>query len=180
MSGQTPVARPRMAFLMFALLVLSSFARAQQTQNITVTSTIPQVMNLAVQNTSVSIPFAASDYNDATGVGMKTASAATTVSIASNRAWTLGVRAATSTFSFTSSADDPDPHKSAEDLSIKSSPSSTFISLTTTNTVIASGDSGGSNESGNQFTVDYRMTSNLKSDPPGTYSIGLILTLTSP
>lgn len=161
-------------------LQLSIFAGAQDTQNITVTLTVPQVLNLSVENSAVTIAFAPADYDESTGNGSKVNAAASTISVASNRAWVLSARAASSTFSYTPLAGDGNPNKPAGDLALKLSSDSTYLPVSTSNATLTTGNAGGTSESGNQFTVDYRVTSTLKNDPPGSYSIGVILTLTAP
>ena len=42
------------------------------------------------------------------------------------------------------------------------------------------GNKGGTATSGNTFAMDYQLTSNLSQDPPGTYTLAIVYTLTAP
>ena len=84
----------------------------------------------------------------------------------------------TSTFSFTPSLSDPNPNKPATDLAVRApATSSTFIALTTSDQVLSTGPKSASAQTVN---LDYRVDSNLSTDPPGTYTISVIYTLTNP
>ncbi len=43
-----------------------------------------------------------------------------------------------------------------------------------------SGNKGGTATTGNTFAMDYQLTSNLSQDPPGTYTLAVVYTLTAP
>jgi hypothetical protein len=166
---------------MLVSLVLGNHkAAAQTTQTVTVSSNVPQVLSLSVDTNSVSIPFLTSDYNSVTGAATKTATAANTVSVVSNKSWTVSVKANTAAFSFTPSLGDADPSKPAGNLSYKLSSGGSYTVLTTSNAAVKTGSKGGSATSGNSFSVDYQLTSNLSQDPPGTYSLAVVYTLTAP
>jgi hypothetical protein len=84
----------------------------------------------------------------------------------------------TSTFSFTPSLGDPNPNKPAADLAVRNpATSSTFIPLTTSDQVLSTGPKS---ESAQAENLDYRLDSNLSTNPPGTYTISVIYTLTNP
>lgn len=136
-------------------------------------------LTLTTNTTMVSIPFATTDYNGSTGAAQLTKTSAQRLTILSNAStWTLSVRAQTSTFSFTPSLGDPNPNKPASDLAVRApATSSTFLALTTTNQVLSTGPTSASNQT---RALDYRLNSNLSSNPPGTYTISVIYTLTSP
>ncbi len=136
-------------------------------------------LTLTTSTNSVSIPFATTDYNKTTGVAQITKTSAQTLTILSSSAtWTLSVRALTATFSFAPSAGDPNPSKPAGDLAVRApATSSAWLVLTTTNQVLSTGPKSASNQT---RVLDYRLNSNLNSDPPGTYTISVIYTLTSP
>jgi hypothetical protein len=156
----------RFAFPVAVVGLLWSFHTSASAQSITASST------------SVSIPFAASDYDSATGAAQITKTSAHTLSVSAkgNVSWTVQVRAQTSSFSFTASSGDSNPSKPAGDLAVRAPNSSlTWIPLTTSNQVLwkGSGNSGAR-------AVDYRLNSNLNTDPPGTYTISVIYTVTSP
>ena len=136
-------------------------------------------LNLTTSTNSVSIPFAITDYNGSTGIARVTRSSAQTLTIISDKkTWTLSVRAMTSTFSFTPSLSDPNPNKPATDLAVRApATSSTFIALTTSDQVLSTGPKSASAQTVN---LDYRVDSNLSTDPPGTYTISVVYTLTNP
>lgn len=137
------------------------------------------LLTLTTSTNSVSIPFAATDYNSSTGAAQIIKTTAQTLTILSNTStWTLNVRALASTFSFTPSLGDPNPSKPASDLAVRApATSSTWRALTTTNQVISTGPRSTTNQT---RAIDYRLNSNLNANPPGTYSISVIYTLTSP
>ncbi len=166
--------------LPLALLALCSDASAQTTQTVTVTSTVPQVLTLTVDTNAVSIPFLSSDYNASTGAATKTVTSANTLSVASNKSWIVSVKANTAAFAFTPSAGDADPVKAAGNLSYRLNGGSAFTSVTTANVSLKTGVKGGTATTGNTFGVDYQLTSNLSQDPPGTYTLAVVYTLTAP
>ena len=136
-------------------------------------------LTLKIDTNSVSIPFLATDYNSSTGAAQIIKTTAETLTIKStSNTWTLNVRALTSTFSFVPSLGDPNPNKPASDLSVRAPAfSSTWLSLATSNQVLATGPK----KAGNQTEpLDYRLNSNLATNPPGTYTLSIIYTLTSP
>lgn len=136
-------------------------------------------LTLTTSTNSVAIPFATTDYNKTTGVAQITKTSAQTLTILSSSAtWTLSVRALTATFSFAPSAGDPNPSKPAGDLAVRApATSATWLVLTTTNQVLSTGPKSASNQT---RALDYRLNSNLNSNPPGTYTLSVIYTLTSP
>jgi len=136
-------------------------------------------LSLTASTNSVSIPFAATDYNASTGFAQVTRASAQTLTIISDKkTWTLSVRAMTSTFSFSPSLGDPNPNKPATDLAVRApATSSTFIALTTSDQVLSAGPKSASAQTVN---LDYRLDSNLNTNPPGTYTISVIYTLTNP
>jgi len=79
---------------------------------------------------------------------------------------------------FTPTAGDPNPNKPAADLAVRApATSATWLALTTTNQVLSTGPKSASNQT---RALDYRLNSNLNSNPPGKYTISVIYTLTSP
>ena len=95
----------------FPVLVVIGYAAAPQadgqtTQTVTITSAVPQVLSLAIDTNAVSIPFLTSDYNVSTGAATKTVSSANTLSVSSNKNWTVSLKANTAAFSFVPSAGD--------------------------------------------------------------------------
>lgn len=134
---------------------------------------------LTTSTNSVSIPIATTDYNSATGAAQVIKTSAQTLTILSNKnTWTLTVRALTSTFSFAPTLGDPNPNKPVSDLSVRAPQnSSVWFPLTTSNQVVDTGPKSSSNQTTN---LDYRLDSNLNTDPPGVYTVTIIYTLTNP
>lgn len=134
---------------------------------------------LTTSTNSVLIPFATTDYNSTTGTAQKIVTSAQTLTILSDKkTWTLSVRALSSTFSFSPSLGDPNPSKPASDLAVRApATSSSWLDLTTSNQVLSTGPKSSSNQT---RLLDYRLNSNLSSDPPGAYTISVIYTLTNP
>ncbi len=170
--------------LTVCLLALLSAAiaprAAAQTATVTVNSTVPQVLSLTIDTVTVLIPFLATDYNVSTGAATKTVTNANTLSVESNKSWTVSVKANSAAFSFSPSAGDPDPSKPAGNLSYKLSTAGTYTPVTTSNVAVKSGNKGGTATAGNSFIMDYQLTSNLSQDPPGTYTLAIAYTLTAP
>jgi hypothetical protein len=133
-------------------------------------------VSLSTTSNAVSIPFATTDYNSSTGAAqvIKTSAHSVTVT-ATGGAWRAFVKTATATFSFVPSSGDPNPNKPAGDLAIRvPALGATWFVLSTTNQLVA-------NLTGTVTgTVDYRLDSNLATNPPGTYSIAVIYTVTQP
>jgi hypothetical protein len=167
---------------MLALMgaVAAPRATGQTTQTVTITSVVPQVLSLAIDTNAVSIPFLAGDYNSSTGAATKTVTGANTLSVTSNKSWTVSLKANTAAFSFVPSAGDPDPSKPAGNLSYKLSTAGTYTTITTSNVTVKTGSKGGTATTGNTFAMDYQLTSNLSQDPPGTYTLAIVYTLTAP
>jgi hypothetical protein len=167
-----------LAIILFA--ALATVAHAQTTQTVTVSSTVPQVLAMTVDTNAVSIPVLGTDYNASTGVATKTATSATTLAVSSNKNWTISVKANTAAFAFTASAGDTDPVKAAGNLSYKLSTAGTYTPITVANVAVKTGNKGGTSTTGNTFALDYQLTSNLSQDPPGTYTLAVVYTLTAP
>jgi hypothetical protein len=136
-------------------------------------------LSLMTSTNSVSIPFATTDYDPSTGVAQVTRTSAQTLTIISDKkTWTLSVRAMTSTFSFIPSLSDPNPNKPAADLAVRDpATSSSFVALTASDQVLSAGPKSATPQTVN---LDYRLNSNLSSNPPGNYTISIIYTLTNP
>lgn len=163
-----------------ALITATTLSHAQTTQTVTITSVVPQVLSLGIDTNAVAIPFLSSDYNGSTGAATKTVTNANTLSVTSNKSWTVSLKANTAAFAFTPSAGDPDPSKPAGNLSYKVSTSGSYVAITTSNVTVKTGNKGGTATVGNSFAMDYQLTSNLSQDPPGTYTLAIVYTLTAP
>ncbi len=155
-------------------------AGAQTTQTVTITSVVPQVLSLGIDTNAVTMSFLASDYNPSTGAATKTVTSANTLSVTSNKSWTVSLKANTAAFAFSPSLGDTDPSKPAGNFSYKLSTAGTYTAITTSNAVVKTGNKGGTSTAGNTFIMDYQLTSNLNQDPPGTYTLAIIYTLTAP
>jgi hypothetical protein len=140
---------------------------------------IKALLTLNIDIPSVSIPFSFTDYNPTTGAAQRVLTSAQTLTIKSNSStWTLAVRALTPTFSFVPSLGDPNPSKPAGNLSVRTpATSSTWLPLTTSNQILTTGPKAGPDQI---RTLDYQLNSNLSTDPPGTYTLSVVYTLTSP
>lgn len=130
---------------------------------------------MTIDTSSVSIPITISDYNLVSGAATVTVTAAQTLTVHDKkRNWTLSVRALTSNFSFSPSLGDANPNKPASHLSVRApTEANVFIALTTSNQIIGDGIKSKDDV---DVPLDYRIQSNLATDPPGTYSITLIYT----
>ena len=152
-----------------ALAILAAAAiphlNSQTTQTVTVTSAVPQVLSLAIDTNAVSMSFLSSDYNSSTGAATKTVTSANTLSVTSNKNWTVSVKANTAAFSFVPSAGDADPSKPAGNFSYKLSAAGTYTAITTANVTLTTGNKGGTATAGNSVVLDYRLTSNLANLP---------------
>ncbi len=137
-----------------------------------------QAQSISLSTASVSMPFATTDFNSSTGAAQITKSSAHsfTVTAKNNVSWTVSVKTQTSTFSFLASSGDSNPNKPASDLALREPfLSLTWIPLTATNQVLTRGSG-----SSGALPMDYRLNANLANDPPGTYSIAVVYTVTSP
>lgn len=136
-------------------------------------------LTLTTNTNTVSFAFATTDFDAATGAAQSIRNAAQTLTILSNTStFTLTVRATTSTFAFTPSGTDPNPNKSVANLAVRAPTySSTWLALSTTAVTLIKGPKRSTNQ---VFSLDYRLDANLDSDPPGTYTVSLVYTLTSP
>ncbi|MBA3832128.1 MAG: hypothetical protein H0X34_09585 [Chthoniobacterales bacterium] len=144
--------------------------------------TVPCVfatLTLTTSTGSIAIPFLATDYNASTGAAQVIKISAQTLTILStSNTWTLNVRALSSTFSFAPSLGDSNPNKPAADLVVRAPvTSSTWLVLSTTNQVLSTGPKSASNQT---RVLDYRLNSNLSTNPPGSYTLSVVYTLTSP
>lgn len=134
--------------------------------------------SISVSTTSVSMPLQTTDYDPVTGAAQIIRTSAHTLSVSAkqNTSWTVHVRAQAASFSFTPSSGDANPNKPASDLAVRAPNASlTWLPLTTSNQVL-----GRSSGNATGQPIDYRLNSNLSTNPPGNYSISVIYTVTSP
>jgi hypothetical protein len=138
-------------------------------------------LTLTVNTGSVSIPLAASDYDLVSGSAVATALSGNTFGIKSTSStWTLSMRAQAATFSFIASLGDLNPNKPCGDLAVKEGGTATWIAVSSVNQVVSTGPKQNLTALPKQMPMDYRFSSNLQTDPPGSYTITLIWTLTNP
>ena len=153
---------------------LPMFAQvSQQTQQVTVTASIPELMNLTIEGTAVNIAFTQSDYAS-DGTGSKLAINATTLRIASNTSWILQVQADSADFSYDGVTV---PNKPCGDLAVSAFSTSTYLPVGIINTEIARGEPGGNSVAANNVPVSYKLNSTLVGDPPGNYTLTLTYTI---
>jgi hypothetical protein len=148
-----------------------------QTKQVTVNASIAEMLNLTVDLTSVTLAFAASDYDVTTGLAVKEALLGTTFRVSANRAWKLSVRAGNAAFTFTPAGTATDPAKPSSALAIKTGSGTYAPFAGVTELPVATGSRGGSGKPGNVIPVDYQMKSDLATDPPGAYVLTLTYTL---
>jgi len=150
---------------------------SQTTQQVTVTASIPVLMNLTVDTSTVTFNFTQSDYA-ADGTGSKEVVNATTFKVASNARWILQAGADNLNFSYnpgiTGAAN---PNKSCGDLSLRPNGTATYIPVTNLNQELARGDAGGNTVPANSIPVSYKLNTTVAGDPPGTYTLTLTYTL---
>jgi hypothetical protein len=134
-------------------------------------------LSLGTNTTSVSIPIAASDYNLVSGSAVVTLNSGNSFDIKSTAStWTLSVRAQAATFSFIATLGDPNPSKPCSDLAVKEGGTATWLAVSTVTQVVSTGPK----QNAKTTPMDYRFSSNLQTDPPGSYTVTLIWTLTNP
>ena len=163
-----------------AFAAVSSFAcaLAGSTQTVAFTATVPQVLELSATQASVSIAMSSSDYASSAAI-TKDAAAAHSLSVRSNRPWQITAVTDASTFRFTPLNAGDTRNKPSTDLSIRKS-GGTYAPLSTSSSVVASGTSGGAGMSGNTFSVDYKLATNIQLDPPGSYAINVVYIASTP
>lgn len=119
---------------------------------------------------NLSVPVSA--FNLATGAASVTSASAISTTLRSNRSWSFTVRSGTTTFTHTPVPGAPSTAKPVSELLIRENGSSSFLPLSTTSAVIASGASG--NNIPRNF--DLRFDTTL-GDSPGQYAVTLVFTL---
>ena len=137
-------------------------------------------LTLTTDVTSFTLSFLTTDYNAATGAATITKTSGNTLGVNSFLlGWHVTAKAVTSTFGFTPSAGDANPNKPSSDLSIRQPGyTTTYTALTTTPFTLVTGNA--TFLSTLYYPVDYKLNSNLATDPPGTYTISILFTLTAP
>ena len=141
--------------------------------------TVYAALTLNANSNGFSIPFLTTDYNSSSGAAQVIRTSAHTLTVLSNSStFTLSMRAQTAAFSFTPSSGDANPSKPAADLAVRlPATSGTWFPLSAASQVVGTGPKANGPQARN---VDYRLNSSLATDPPGTYSLSVIYTVTSP
>jgi len=168
---------PRAASLLAIFASVSVYAA--NPENVTVNANVPTIANLAVNTNTVTMTFVSGDFNMNTGEAIKTSPAGSSFQIATNRNWTLSVKAGAANFTFTPTFGGDTATKPAGDLGFKLSTDGFYQAVTTTDQTVSTGSRGGYGVAGNSPVVDYSLWSYLDQDSPGSYSLTLIYTLTS-
>jgi len=160
-------------------LALAAVAQGANPENVTVNANVPTIANLAVDTNTVTMNFVSGDFNMNTGEALKLVSGGSNFQIATNRNWTLSVKAGAANFTFTPTFGGDTATKPASDLGFTLSGGGAYASVTTSDQTVTTGSRGGYGVSGNSPSVDYSLWSYLDQDAPGTYSLTLVYTLTS-
>jgi hypothetical protein len=155
---------------------LSAFAAT--TQTVVFTATMPGLLELTTTSNTAGITLALSDFASADAI-TKEALGAHQLMVRSNRAWILSAKSGAANFAFTPSTAGDTRTKPASDLSVRKS-GGAYQTLSTADVTVASGVSGGVSQVGNTFAMDYKLASDITIDPPGSYTINVVYTLTAP
>lgn len=131
-----------------------------------------QAVDIRSITPSVNLTVPASAFNLASGAASVTSTSAISATLRSNRNWNFSVRAGSPTFTHVPDFGAPAISKPVSGILIRENGSSSFVPLSTSNAVIASGASGSSIAR----NFDLRFDTSL-GDPPGRYSVTLIFTL---
>lgn len=162
-----------------ALAIGPGFAALAGTEEtVTFTATVPSVLELTTTTNAAGVTIVSGDYSSSDEITVESA-AAHDLAVRANRAWMITAKAGSANFSFTPAEVGDTAEKPASDLEVRKA-SGTYQALTTEGVELATGSAGGPSESGNTFAVDYQLTTNIKNDPPGTYVLDTVYTLTAP
>jgi hypothetical protein len=159
----------------------SSFAQceiggsgSQCDQQATVAMTIGRVVQLQMSSTATALTDPTPAHFDA-GFNSTTGPVLT---VSANRPWTLRMRAATAVWGATNTSPGAPARtdKPAADLRWSKTLAGTYTAMTTTNVTLTNANATASNVT----TLFYRTNYAWLLDTPGIYTLGIILTLTSP
>jgi hypothetical protein len=160
------VLRPALLVMCLALLLPVGFAHGQTSVNANVTITIPQVLSISVDETSITFPaVAASDFE----TGWIAASQASVVTHRGNIVHDVEIAAGAATMTPTSGT----YNKPASDFEWSVDGGSTFFGISTAVADVVTAAPVGA---GNQ-TVNYRMLLDYLNDEPDTYTLGFTYTV---
>ena len=168
----------KITLLCAALTIGAGSAFAATTQTVTFTVTVPSLLELTTTSNAVTVNLTASDYSGSDAI-LTEDLAAHQLAVRSNRTWTVSARSNTANFAFTPSNVGDTRTKPSTDLSVRKA-SGTYQSLTTTDFTLATGTAGGTGHAGNTFAVDYQIATDITLDPPGSYALDVVYTLTNP
>lgn len=152
------------------LTALLSLGVSSVAADTTATATIPTLQGFSFDTSSVDFGTLITGDLDTGWIELLNAQV---ITIKSNVAWAVDIKAGAATWGFTPSAGDADPNKPCADLEWKSGGS--YAGLTTTDTQIGSGTAG----SGLTITTDFRMLVSYVGNPPGAYSLTVVYTLST-
>jgi hypothetical protein len=148
--------------LILTMLVSVAVAVLARAQSVDIRSITP-VVNL-------SVPVSA--FNLATGAASVTSPSAISTTLRSNRNWNFTVRSGSTTFTHTPVPGASTTSKPVSQLLIRQNGTGSFLPISTSNVVIASGPNG--NNQDRDF--DLRFDTTLD-DSPGQYAVTLVFTL---
>lgn len=171
----------RRALLLLGLTVFGRTAQAQFCRtpvgangtcslNVASSLTIPTLLRLTIDDSSTALTTPTEAIYDA-GTTVSTGPVAT---IKTNGNWTLLARATTATWTATGAG--ARANKPAGDLAWGTSPGGPFTPMTTADVTIATGTRGAANLT----SLFYQVAWSWPLDTPGTYTLTLIYTATSP
>jgi hypothetical protein len=146
---------------------------AVDNQQVTVTATIPVMMNLTIDTSTVTFNFTQNDYA-ADGTGSGESVNATTLKVASNTRWILEVGADNANFTYSGVEVVTKP---CGDLSLSANGTGAYAPVTNLNRELARGEPGGNTAPANNVPVSYKLNTTLAGDPPGNYVLTLTYTL---
>jgi hypothetical protein len=162
-----------------ALAIGPGFAALAGTEEtVTFTATVPSVLELTTTSNTAGVTIDFDDYANSDAISSES-QAAHELKVRSNRAWVITAKAGTENFSFAPAEAGDSRDKPASDLEVRKA-GGAYQALSTVAEELATGSAGGGSASGNTFAVDYKFSSDLTLDPPGTYTLDAIYTLTAP
>lgn len=161
-----------------ALLISAGLVHAATTETVTFTVNVPSVLELTTTSNAVNVNLTAADYTSADAITTE-ALAAHQLAVRSNRTWTVSAKSNTANFAFTPANAGDTRTKPSSDLSVRKA-AGTYQNLTTSNFTLATGNAGGTSQSGNTFAMDYKIATDITLDPPGSYALAVVYTLTNP
>jgi len=171
--------KTKQLLLTAALSIGVGFAAVAGTEETVVfTATVPNLLELTTTSNTAGITINSNAYNSSDSIESE-AAAAHQLAVRSNRGWIVSAKSGAENFSFTPSVSGDTRTKPAGDLAVRKA-GDTYQAMSTTNVSLATGTAGGAAHSGNTFAVDYKIATDLTLDPPGSYALDVVYTLTAP